>query len=267
MSVSGSVDHFDRLAAERNDVSIFDRQVDVGRIGGFVHDHLDAMLLAQHLARGVMIGMGMGIDRVKQFGRKEFSQLDVLVGLVELRIDDDAFFFLRTAQEIGQAAARPDLLEDDIHVIEADLFNYQSDRQYDIVSSFGLIEHFGDTKDIISRHVSFLKPGGKLFITLPNFRSVNGWVQRTFDKSNYDKHNISSMDPQFLASIATELGLKEVRSYYSGGFSIWLENRKQHSVLTRACVKLLWYAGKVPTKIFRFESRVLAPYIILECKR
>jgi len=91
--VSGSIYHFDRLAAEINDVSIFDRHVDVGRIGGFVHDHFDAMLLAQHLARGVMIGMGMGIDRVKQFRGKKFSQLDVLVGLVELRIDDDAFFF------------------------------------------------------------------------------------------------------------------------------------------------------------------------------
>jgi hypothetical protein len=61
-----------------------------------------------------MIGMSMGIDRVKQFRGKKFSQLDVLVGLVELRIDDDAFFFLRTAQEIRQAPARPDLLENDI---------------------------------------------------------------------------------------------------------------------------------------------------------
>jgi hypothetical protein len=58
--------------------------------------------------------MGMGIDCVKQFRGKKISQLDVLVGLVELRIDDDAFFFLRTTQEIGQAAARPDLLENDI---------------------------------------------------------------------------------------------------------------------------------------------------------
>ena len=184
-----------------------------------------------------------------------------------LHLDTTLFDYFISKEIVRELLIANDLREDDIHVIEADLFSYQPDKQYDIVSSFGLIEHFGDTKDIISRHVNFLKPGGKLFITLPNFRSVNGWVQRTFDKSNYDKHNISSMDPQFLASIATELGLKEVRSYYSGGFSIWLENRKQHSVLTRACVKLLWYAGKVPTKIFRFESRVLAPYIILECKR
>jgi 2-polyprenyl-3-methyl-5-hydroxy-6-metoxy-1,4-benzoquinol methylase len=59
---------------------------------------------------------------------------------------------------------------------------------------FGLIEHFNDTKFIIGEHLKFLKPGGTLFITLPNFKSVNGWVQRSFDKENYDKHNINSMD-------------------------------------------------------------------------
>ncbi|HEY0897157.1 MAG TPA: class I SAM-dependent methyltransferase [Sphingobacteriaceae bacterium] len=156
------------------------------------------------------------------------------------------------------------LSADDISVIEADLFNYTPEQQYDLVLSCGLIEHFEDTKDIISRHVQFMKPGGKLFITLPNFRGVNGWVQKTFDRSNYDKHNISSMDPALLAGIAKDLGLKDVKAYYFGGFSVWLENRKEKSALTKAFIKALWYAGKIPAKILGFESRALSPYIILE---
>src|ERR1700726_2092030 len=41
-----------------------------------------------------------------------------------------------------------DLTEKDIGVIEGDLFKYQPQKQYDLVLSCGLIEHFNDTKDI-----------------------------------------------------------------------------------------------------------------------
>ncbi|MEO6148792.1 MAG: methyltransferase domain-containing protein, partial [Mucilaginibacter sp.] len=91
------------------------------------------------------------------------------------------------------------LTESDITIIEADLFNYTPEKQYDLVTSFGLIEHFNDTKAIIETHLQFLKPGGALFITLPNFTGVNGWVQRSFDIENYNKHNINSMNLQLLA--------------------------------------------------------------------
>lgn len=156
---------------------------------------------------------------------------------------------------------------DAVEVIETDLFNHTPEKQYDLVLSCGLIEHFEDTKDIIARHVEFMKPGGKLFITLPNFKSVNGWVQKTFDRSNYDKHNIDSMDPQLLAGIAKELGLKNVEASYLGGFSVWLENRKEKSFLTKAFIKALWFAGKIPAKAFGFESKLLSPYILLTATR
>ena len=46
----------------------------------------------------------------------------------------------------------------------------------------------------------------------------------------------------------------------------WLENNKKHSIITRTFLKALWYAGKIPTKLLGFESRLLSPYIILEGK-
>jgi trans-aconitate methyltransferase len=156
------------------------------------------------------------------------------------------------------------LTENDVQVIEGDLFKYQSQQQYDLVLSCGLIEHFNDTKDIISRHLSFLKPGGTLFITLPNFTGVNGWVQRSYDMDNYNKHNVSSMNPTLLAQYCRELGLKDVEAYYYGHFSIWLENRNQQSGLTKAFLRLLWLTGKVATKIVPVESKALSPYIVVK---
>ncbi|MGZ3749704.1 MAG: class I SAM-dependent methyltransferase [Mucilaginibacter sp.] len=159
------------------------------------------------------------------------------------------------------------LTENDIEVIEGDLFKYQPKKQYDLVLSCGLIEHFNDTKDIIDRHLQFLNPGGTLFITLPNFTGVNGWVQRKFDMSNYEKHNITSMNPELLARYCKDLGLKEVEAYYYGRYSIWLENKAQQTGLVKAFIKTLWFAGKIATKIIPLESRLLSPYIVLKAIR
>lgn len=159
------------------------------------------------------------------------------------------------------------LAEDDIKIIETDLFKYEPAQQYDLVLSCGLIEHFLDTEDIIKRHIAFLKPGGTLFITLPNFKSVNGWFQKNFDKENYDKHNIACMDPALLASICERVGLQEVKAKYFGKFSVWLENEKQRSFALRLFKKIIWLKGKVFTKIFPFESKQLSPYIILEARK
>ena len=159
------------------------------------------------------------------------------------------------------------LTEKDIHIIETDLFNYTPEKQYDLVLSCGLIEHFNDTADIINRHIAFVKPGGTLFITLPNFNAVNGWFQKNFDRENYDKHNIDSMDPVLLKSICEHAGLKEVKSGYFGRFSVWLENESQKSAGVRLFKKVVWLTGKVFTKIIPFESKNLSPYIILVAKK
>lgn len=157
--------------------------------------------------------------------------------------------------------------ESDIHIIETDLFNHQEVKQYDLVLSCGLIEHFNDTADIIQRHINFVKPGGTLFITLPNFKALNGWFQKSFDRDNYDKHNISCMDPELLAHICRDAGLEVIQSRYFGYFSLWLENEQQKPAAVRLLKKSLWLAGKIFTKILSFNSRQLSPYIILEARK
>jgi SAM-dependent methyltransferase len=159
------------------------------------------------------------------------------------------------------------LKPEDINIVETDLFNYTPKQQFDLVLSCGLIEHFNDTADIINRHIAFVKPGGTLFITLPNFKAVNGWFQKNYDKENYDKHNINCMDPDYLSAICKTAGLEVIQSRYFGRFSVWLENEKQKAVGTRLLKTSIWVAGKLLTKLMPFDSKQLSPYIILEARK
>lgn len=182
-------------------------------------------------------------------------------------VDTTLFDYFVHPGILNSVLAKNGLTQQDIHVIEADLFSYTPEKKYDLVLSCGLIEHFEDTKDIIARHLNFLNPGGTLFITLPNFRSVNGWVQKNFDKENYLKHNIKCMDPELLSGILKDLDLQVIKAGYFGRYSVWLENKKEKSALTRAFIKTIWFAGKVATKLIPVESKSLSPYIVLEAKK
>ena len=182
-------------------------------------------------------------------------------------IDSTLFDYFVHPEILHSVLVKNGLSEKDISIIESDLFEYLPEKQYDLVLSCGLIEHFEDTKDIIARHLSFLKPGGTLFITLPNFRSVNGWVQKNFDKENYLKHNINCMDPAFLQGILKELGMEVRKAGYWGRYSVWLENKSEKSTAVKAFIKTIWLAGKVLTKIIPVESKSLSPYIMLEAKK
>ncbi|MCO4292935.1 class I SAM-dependent methyltransferase [Solitalea sp. MAHUQ-68] len=154
-----------------------------------------------------------------------------------------------------------------IRFIEGDLFEATEREKFDLVFSCGLIEHFQDTKDIIRRHIDFLDKDGTLLLTLPNFRGVNGWWQRKFDKENYDKHNINSMDPELLRSIFKELGVEVSEYGYLGKFSIWLENKKEQPILIKGLFKLCWLVGKVITRVIPVESKLMSPYIFIWGKK
>ena len=181
-----------------------------------------------------------------------------------LGLDTTLFDYYIHEGLIKELLAKNGLKEDDINIIESDLFTYTPEEKYDLVTSFGLIEHFSDTASIIKTHLQFLKPGGTLFITLPNFTGVNGWVQKSFDKENYDKHYINCMNPAFLAETCRQLGLKEVESYYHGKFTVWLENKSEQSAIAKSIVKAIWVTGKVFTKIIPIESKALSPYIVVK---
>lgn len=55
----------------------------------------------------------------------------------------------------------------DINYIVEDAFNLKIGAEFNIVCSFGLIEHFKDKSKIINTHIRFLQPNGYLVILVP----------------------------------------------------------------------------------------------------
>lgn len=59
---------------------------------------------------------------------------------------------------------------------------------FDVVVSFGLIEHFSKTNEIVAALAALLKPGGVIYSNIPNMRGTTGFVQKLLNRGIYDIH-------------------------------------------------------------------------------
>ena len=93
-------------------------------------------------------------------------------------------------------------------VIESDFRAYSAaSGDYDLVCSYGLVEHFDEIQDVVSRHFDFAKPGGMVSIVVPNYAAfpVRTLLNR-FSHETVDTHNLSCMDPEVLTDAVRSAG-------------------------------------------------------------
>lgn len=154
------------------------------------------------------------------------------------------------------------LPEGTIKCVESDFFDFNTDEKYDVAFSYGFIEHFEDTKDVIDRHIQLLSENGQLLILIPNFLGLNGKVQSIFDKQNLEAHNLNAMDIEYLNDLMQSFSLSNFSVEYIGKPMLWLEPKPENRYI-RKWVKLLSYI----IKLFPVKGKLLSPFIAIYAKK
>ncbi len=94
--------------------------------------------------------------------------------------------------EIGCVKARDILSRAGVsgEVVNTDFFNPPARmvHVYDVVVSFGVVEHFDSTIDCINAYTRYLGPGGLMITVIPNMTGLVGLFQKKLNRPIYDKH-------------------------------------------------------------------------------
>ena len=83
---------------------------------------------------------------------------------------------------------------------------------FDLVASFGVIEHFEDTTACLDACARFLKPGGIMITMIPNLRGMPGWLQKRIDRQIFEGHVVLNRDQ--LIQAHCNAGLAECSGTY-----------------------------------------------------
>lgn len=110
---------------------------------------------------------------------------------------------------------------DNFKIYEEDFFTWNPRKKYDLVSSFGFVEHFeGRTNDdVIQKHINLLNKEGYLVLEVPNLRGIRYIKNLLFDRKILKKHNLKIMKLSYFRKISKDYGLKIIYlNYHGGGF-------------------------------------------------
>jgi SAM-dependent methyltransferase len=143
---------------------------------------------------------------------------------------------------------RNNVAVDDIY--EGDCTNMFTEQKFDLVCSFGLIEHFTPIEPILDIHLRLVSDGGILVITVPNFA---GTLQRLFhtacDRQNLSEHNLAAMSPQRWFS--SRQALEVLFCGPIGRWDFWV-GAGRRSILERC---LAWSVCRTRPMVSRILSR------------
>ena len=91
----------------------------------------------------------------------------------------------------------------------ADFTTYPFAQRFQVVSSFGFIEHFTDWHEVLGHHADLVAPDGFLVIEAPNMAGLLQRVLRQlFDKQNLAGHWTPAMHADCWAAVALRLGFE-----------------------------------------------------------
>jgi len=108
-------------------------------------------------------------------------------------------------------------------VMHADFFDYSIDPSrmtFDVVASFGFVEHFSDYTSVIEKHLNLVSPGGYLLLTIPNHQGIYGDILRAVDREKFETHNRMTL-ADIRAALDQIGGTELVEEGYFGRLGFW----------------------------------------------
>lgn len=158
-------------------------------------------------------------------------------------------------------------------IICTDVFKWRSEKKFDIIFTYGVLEHFEKPQALIDICYKHLNDNGVIITLVPNLQGVMGVLFRFFAYDIYKMHIVISKDA--LKQVHIDAGFRDIKTDYVGTFSLgvipWrLSNRwllKKDSLRAWITLKLIglahWCIGTI-LKMLNCEisSKFFSPYIV-----
>ena len=141
-------------------------------------------------------------------------------------------------------------------------FNSHLKFKFDVVASFGFIEHFTNWEDIFLKHIELVNDNGYLIMEVPNFiGNFQNFLHKNFDKKNYEHHHIPAMDIDNWADILKTNGFRILYKGYFGPFHFWTQVDHSRKLLEWQILRSLITIRPVLSSILPKNKKSYSPMV------
>jgi len=102
---------------------------------------------------------------------------------------------------------------------KSNFLHFKNDNLYDLVCSFGFIEHFEDWRSVLRKHIEFTKIGGKIMVEVPNLKSpLYYFLYRLLEPDVLKNHVLGIIDLKEIQNFLEKEGCEIKSAEYIGDF-------------------------------------------------
>lgn len=146
-------------------------------------------------------------------------------------------------------------------ITKEDVFNFKPSKQYDIVSSFGFIEHFANFDALIEQHIQWTKPNGYIIISVPDFSNpVQYTLHKLSDKKLLSIHNLKAMNINSWKEVVKRYKVEIIFEGHFGGYSFWAGTQNRN-LFQKLILKVGYASNNVLTKKIKRSSSFYSPFM------
>jgi len=156
-------------------------------------------------------------------------------------------------------------------LFQADLRDFATTELYDVVMSFGLIEHFTNPAEILEHHYRLCRKGGLLVVSIPHLRFLQWTYHFLFDRKDLAVHNVSMMNLETFHAFSRTKNLEVLLLRHVGRINFWNVDesgprpiailRKGASLAVRGLVNL------VLSNVLPPDKKIYAPWIVFVARK
>jgi SAM-dependent methyltransferase len=159
---------------------------------------------------------------------------------------------------------------DDYDVYDMDFLEKLPPKKFDVVGSFGFVEHFTDLEEVLARHVALVNEGGLVVVGVPNFRWAQYLIRLVLDRDTLKHHNVKATKCAAIRKILAGLGARRIiYSGYYKTFKFWTDREDLPGAVLRGIslfdagfqkAARLIRADNIPTPFFSPYSVTVAQF-------
>ena len=156
-------------------------------------------------------------------------------------------------------------------LVPVDLRDYETDMRFDVVGSFGLVEHFEYPTEILFHHDRLVKRQGLVIIVIPNFRYVQWLYHFLFERDDLSAHNLRTMNLDVFREFSTEYKYETLFLGHYGRMEFWgvdLRGPKVKVQLRRLAARAVReVTHAVASRCLPISSKYTSPWIVYVGKK
>ena len=158
-----------------------------------------------------------------------------------------------------------------IKTIEGNAFDENILRKYheffDVVFSYGFIEHIIPPEKAIQMHMKLLKRGGYIVMQIPRFKKFNWLKAKVFRPDLLPLHNLTIMEEEVISSLSKKEGIQEIfcKNYGTLKLRIPMAQKNIRWHVLKIICSLEWVLNPLFRVFFKdkgFETKLFSPAVI-----